>query len=87
MDYVRMRDDLASDEILIPAYDNVVEPDTGVGGAYLSKDELIGAYLIGDNDDDTKPHYYFEHIRLADKREFYVHGIDLDYGNSEEVTE
>jgi hypothetical protein len=82
MNYVRMRDDLAGDDILIPCYDNVVEPDTGVGGTYLSKEELMGAYLIGDNDDDTKPHYLFEHIRLVDKREFYVHGIDLDY-NSE----
>jgi hypothetical protein len=77
MDYVRLRDDLAREEVLIPAYDDVAEPDIGIGEAYLSKDELTGAYLIGDNDDDTKPHY------LADKREFYVHGIDLDYVGGE----
>jgi hypothetical protein len=83
MDYVRLRDDLAREEVLIPAYDDVAEPDIGIGEAYLSKDELTGAYLIGDNDDDTKPHYLFEHIRLADKREFYVFGIDLDYVGGE----
>lgn len=80
MEQVRLRDDLAEDEVLIPAYDDVVEPDTGVGLTFLSEQDLEGAVLINDNADDTRPHYWFEHIRLQDRREYYVHGIDLDYG-------
>lgn len=79
MSIVRMRDDLADDEVLIPAYDDVEEPDTGVGLTFLSAQDLQGAQLIGDNDDDTKPHYWFEHIVLTDRRQYYVHGVDLDY--------
>lgn len=79
MIHVRLRDDLYADGISIPAYDDVAEPDTGLGLTYLDGNDLIGAFLIGDNDDDTKPHYQFEHIQLKDGRQFYVHGIDLDY--------
>ena len=79
MNGVMLRKDLAMDGVSIPAYDDVEEPDTGTGGTYLNQQELEGAYLIGDNDDDTRPHYWFEHIRLKDGREYYVHGIDLDY--------
>lgn len=76
---IRMRDDLAKEEILIPAYDDVVEPDTGVGRTFLDAEDLVGAVLMGDNNDDTKPHYTFEHIKLKDRRQYWVHGIDLDY--------
>ena len=79
MGKVRLRKDLAQEGIAIPAYDDVTEPDNGVGETYLSDEDLRGAVLIGDNDDDTKPHYAFEHIKLQDGRDFYVHGIDLDY--------
>lgn len=77
-----LRQDLALDDVSIPAYDDIQEPDTGIGCTYLNDAELKGAFLIGDNDDDTKPHYWFEHIGLADGRKFYVYGIDLDYLDS-----
>ena len=75
--FVEIRKDLMG--MSIPAYDDVAEPDTGIGSTYLNADELSGARLVGDNDDDTRPHYAFEHIELTDGRMFYVHGIDLDY--------
>jgi len=79
MDGVRLRDDLAEEGILIPAYDDIEEPDTGIGRTFLGKLDLVGAVLINDNDDDTRPHYWFEHIELTDRRRYYVYGIDLDY--------
>jgi hypothetical protein len=83
MNKVILRHDLALEELSIPAYDDVEEPDTGINLTYLNEDDLKGAFLIGDNDDDTRPHYLFEHIQLNDGRKFYVHGIDLDYLNEE----
>ena len=79
MNGVELRKDLAIEGLSIPAYDDVVELDRGIGGTYLNEVELKGAKLVGDNNDDTKPHYMFEHIKLKDGRLFYVHGIDLDY--------
>ena len=79
-----MRNDLAQEGYLIPAYDSIGSSG-GEGGTYLGADELRGAVSVGDNDDDTKPEYNYEHIKLTDGRVFYVSGIDLDYGEERRV--
>lgn len=73
-----MRNDLAQEGYLVPYYDSI-DSTGGVGGDYLGADELRGAVSVGDNDDDTKPEYNYEHIKLTDGRVVYVSGIDLDY--------
>lgn len=79
MDKVRLRDDLAEEELGIPAYDAVEKFDIGIGLTYLFKNDLQEAQLINEIDDETKPEYNFEYIKLKDGRQFYVHGVDLDY--------
>lgn len=77
MNYVKLREDLALNGVLIPAFDDIDK--AGVGETFLSAQELDGAYLLDDNTDETRPHYLYEHIQLKDGRVFYVLGIDLDY--------
>ena len=79
-----MRNDLAQEGYLIPAYDSIGSSG-GEGGTYLGANELRGAVSVGDNDDDTKPEYNYEHIKLTDGRVFYVSGIDLDYDEERRV--
>ena len=84
MTEVMLRVDLAVDGYSVPAYDYVTAPDNGHGGTYLNARELEGAIALGcDLDDDTKPEYNFERIKLLDGRVFFMHGIDLDYLDGE----
>ena len=76
---VKMRHDLADQGGRIPAYAEILEDESLLGETYLQASDLEGAYLVGDNSDDSKPCYWFEHIRLKDNRALYVYGIDLDY--------
>ena len=74
---IHMRNDLAQEGYLIPAYDSIGSSG-GEGGTYLGANELRGAVSVGDNDDDTKPEYNYEHMYY---NQLYIEatGIDLDY--------
>ena len=76
---VRLRDDLAEDGLGVPAFDYVTAPDNGHGRTYLFKEDLVGAIALRDVEDEDKPEYNFEHIKLLDGRVFYILSIDLDY--------
>lgn len=76
---VKMRNDLEDQGGRIPAYVEILEDESVVGETYLNATDLEGAYLIGDNNDDSKACYWFEHIKLKDGRALYAYGIDLDY--------
>lgn len=78
---IRMRDDLARQGYLVPAFDRI-SSSGGEGNTYLSADELRDAVFVGDNDDDTKPEYNYDHLELKDGRKLYLITADLDYDNT-----
>jgi len=77
---IRMRDDLAEEEMLVPAFDDVLDNHETVGVTYLSAEDLIGAEVADGNDDDTHPRWEYNYIQLKDGRKFYMIGADLDWG-------
>ena len=71
---VRMRSDLVEMEMLIPVFIDVSDDEC----IYLTAEEVEGAVLLNDNDDDNIDEYYYEHIQLKDGRMVYAIGIDLE---------
>jgi len=74
---VRMRDDLARDDVEVPAWTNLDAPAT-----YLKADDLRGARFLPDLCDESSPEYNYNRIELADGRIFFMVGVDLDFGES-----
>ena len=74
---VRMRDDLARDDVEVPAWVHMDAPAT-----YLKADDLRGARFLPDLCDESSPEYNYNRIELADKRVFFMVGVDLDFGSS-----
>ena len=74
---VRMRDDLARDDVEVPAWTNLDAPAT-----YLKADDLRGARFLPDLCDENSVEYNYNRIELADKRVFFMVGVDLDFGSS-----
>ena len=72
---IRMRDDLARDDVEVPAWTNLDAPAT-----YLKADDLRGARFLPDMCDESSPEYNYNRIELADKRVFFMVGVDLDFG-------
>jgi hypothetical protein len=72
---IRMRDDLARDDVEVPAWTNLDAPAT-----YLKADDLRGARFLPDLCDESSPEYNYNRIELADKRVFFMVGVDLDFG-------
>jgi hypothetical protein len=77
-----MRDDLSVRGYLVPAFDSI-SSSGGEGVTYLNANELRDAKFVGDNDDDTKPEYNYDHLVLTDGRKFYLITADLDYDDNE----
>jgi hypothetical protein len=75
----QMRADLARDGVTIPAFDDVREGDVYVGKHYIGADELDGAVLEGNAQDDNDPRYNYTRLRLGDGRLLYFIGVDLDF--------
>ena len=75
---VRMRDDLARDDVEVPAWTNLDAPAT-----YLKADDLRGARFLPDLCDEDDVEYNYNRIELADKRIFFMVGVDLDFGSSD----
>ena len=75
---VRMRDDLARDDVEVPAWTNLDAPAT-----YLNAKDLQGARFLPDLCDENSVEYNYNRIELADKRIFFMVGVDLDFGSSD----
>jgi hypothetical protein len=74
---VRMRDDLARDNVKVPAWPYLDAPV-----AYLTAKDLVGAQYLPDLCSDDDPEYNYNRILLADGRIFFMVGVDLDFGES-----
>ena len=74
---VRMRHDLAEDELLIPAGLSYSDYDDLHHDFYLSAEEMEGAETY-DNGEDTDNHA-FNVIKLKDGRIVYMIGMDLEW--------
>ena len=74
---VRMRDDLARDDVEVPAWVHMDAPAT-----YLKADDLRGARFLPDLCDESSPEYNYNRIELADGRIFFMVGVDLDFGET-----
>jgi len=74
---VRMRDDLARDDVEVPAWTNLDAPAT-----YLNAKDLQGARFLPDLCDENSVEYNYNRIELADKRIFFMVGVDLDFGET-----
>lgn len=77
MSNVRMRDDLAEQELLVPAGLSYKDYDDLQGVTYLSASDLEGAQGY-DNGEDPDDHA-FAVIKLKDGRVFYMISVDLDW--------
>jgi len=75
---VRMRDDLAQDDILIPAGARWENYDDLLDVVYLSAEDLEGA-VEHDTGEDPDSHAFCP-VKLRDGRVFYMIGVDLDWG-------
>ena len=75
---VRMRDDLARDDVEVPAWTNLDAP-----AIYVNAKELEGAKFLPDLCDEASPEYNYNRIELADGRIFFMIGVDLDFGSSD----
>jgi len=75
---VRMRDDLARDDVEVPAWIHMDAPAT-----YLNAKDLQGARFLPDLCDEDDVEYNYNRIELADKRIFFMVGVDLDFGSSD----
>ena len=74
---VRMRDDLARDDVEVPAWTNLDAPAT-----YLKAADLRGARFLPDLCDENSVEYNYNRIELADGRIFFMVGVDLDFGET-----
>ena len=74
---VRMRDDLARDDVEVPAWTNLDAPATNINAK-----ELEGARFLPDLCDENSVEYNYNRIELADKRIFFMVGVDLDFGET-----
>ena len=79
---ITMRKDLAQEGLAIPAFDDILASAPHyVGEHYIGEEELIGAELEGNTEDDTDPRYDYTRLRLKDGRLLYFIGVDLDFYN------
>ncbi len=78
-----MREDLATDGVAIPAFEDVLEGDEYVGEHYIMADELQGAVLDGNSQDCDDARYNYTRLRLTDGRLLYFIGSDLDFFEGE----
>jgi hypothetical protein len=87
MTTVRLRDDLAEEELLVPAWkgwkgwheDTASEHEGTL--AYLDKADLDGAINLGDlyAKLNWHPSHNLNRIKLKDGRVFFMLGVDLDW--------
>ena len=73
---VRMRDDLARDGVMVPAWTALDAPVE-----FLSADELVGAKYLPDLCKEDEPEFNYNRIELADGRIYFMVGVDLDFGD------
>jgi len=80
MIFVRMRDDLAEEELSIPASRTFKNYDTLVDDLYITAEELEGAFI---GDDPAHPDdHAFCFVELRDGRCLYFMSVDLDFIHS-----
>ena len=75
---IRMRDDLARDNLTIPAGLSYSDYDNLEDVIYLSATDLIGAVEY-DTGEDPDSHAFCP-VMLRDGRIVYMIGVDLDWG-------
>ena len=75
---IRMRDDLARDNLLIPAGLSHSNYDDLHDVIHLSATDLIGAVEY-DTGEDPDSHAFCP-VKLSDGRIVYLMGVDLDWG-------
>ena len=78
---ITMRKDLAEDDLAVPAFDDIDADGHYVGEHYIGEEEIIGAKLEGNAEDDTDPRHDYTRLRLRDGRLLYFIGVDLDFHN------
>jgi hypothetical protein len=78
---ITMRKDLAEDGLAVPAFDDIDDNGDYVGKHYITEEELLGAELEGNTEDDKHPRYDYTRLRLRDGRLLYFIGVDLDFYN------
>ena len=78
--FVRMRDDLAEEELSIPASRTFKNYDTLVDELYISAEELEGAFIGNDPADPDDHPFCF--VELRDGRCLYFMSVDLDFTHS-----
>ena len=74
---VRMRDDLARDNVKVPAWTALDAPVV-----YLTAKDLVGAQYLPDLCSEDDAEFNYNRIGLADGRIFFMVGVDLDFGES-----
>ena len=77
MTNIRLRDDLAEQELRVPAGLGYSDYDDLHDDFYLSADDLKGATLYED-DEDPDSHAFCK-VKLTDGRILYMMGVDLDF--------
>jgi hypothetical protein len=87
MTYVRLRDDLAEEELLVPAWkswkgwhhDTASEYQGTL--VYLDKADLEGAIGLTDfyRNVNGHPSHNLTRVKLRDGRRFFMLGVDLDW--------
>lgn len=76
---VRMREDLAEEQLLVPAGLSYSDYDDLHDDFYLSAEDLDGAVMWEDEEDPDS--HAFCKVKLSDGRIVYMIGADLDWEN------